>query len=151
MANIFNGDFQDFLTALNEAEVAYVLVGGMAVVLHGYMRTTGDMDVFVEQTPENYKKVVSAFQLFKMPVFDMTESKFLSKDFDVWSFGREPVRIDLMTDVKGITFEEAFTNSNIYEENGIAIRFLHLSTLIKAKKASGRYKDLDDIENLETS
>ncbi len=151
MANIFNDDFQDFLSALNEAEVAYVLVGGMAVVLHGYMRTTQAMNIFVERTKRNYFSIVKAFQVFKMPIFDMTESKFLSKDFDVWSFGREPVRIDLMTDVKGITFEEAFTSSNVYEENGIAIRFLHLSTLIKAKRASGRYKDLDDIENLETS
>lgn len=149
MPNIFNDDFQDFISALNKADVRYVLVGGMAVLLHGYMRTTGDMDIWVEQTKENYKKVVRAFEIFQMPVFDMTVEKFLSKDYDVWSFGREPVRIDLMTEVKGITFDVAYEKSKIYEESGIPIRYLHLSNLIQAKKASGRFKDLDDIENLQ--
>ena len=149
MPNIFNDDFQDFISALNKADVSYVLVGGMAVLLHGYMRTTGDMDIWVAQTKENYKKVVIAFKIFQMPIFDMTEEKFLSKNYDVWSFGREPVRIDLMTEVKGIKFDEAYQKSKIYEESGISIRYLHLSNLIQAKRASGRHKDLDDIENLE--
>lgn len=148
MQNIFNDDFRDFIGALNKAEVAYILVGGMAVVLHGYMRTTGYMDIWVKQNSENYKKIARAFQLFKMPVFDMTEEKFLSAKVDVFSFGREPVRIDLMTAVKGLMFDEAYQLSKLHEENGLPIRYLHLSSLIKAKKAAGRFKDLDDIENL---
>lgn len=73
MANIFNEDFKDFLTALNEQRVRYILVGGFSVILHGYSRTTGDMDIWVERTTENYQKLKRAFDQFGMPVFDMTE------------------------------------------------------------------------------
>ena len=148
MANIFNDDFRDFIDCLNKQQVKYVLVGGMAVILHGYVRTTGDMDVWVEKTAENYANVVKAFGRFGMPIYNMTKENFLSKEFDVWSFGREPVRIDMMTEVKGLDFESTFEKSQIYEEEGLDIRFLHLNSLIEAKKASGRYKDIDDIEQL---
>lgn len=84
MADYFNEDFRDFLRALHHHKVEYILVGGMAVILHGYVRTTGDMDVWVRKTKGNYKKIVKAFEEFKMPVFDMSETNFLSDKFDVW-------------------------------------------------------------------
>ena len=77
MSNIFNEDFRDFITALNSNQVRYMLVGGYSVILHGYSLTTGDMDIWVDRTRENYSKIVKAFHLFKMPVFDMTEENFL--------------------------------------------------------------------------
>jgi hypothetical protein len=120
----------------------------MAVVLHGYTRTTGDMDIWVRKSAENYQKILKAFYGFGMPVFDMLEEAFLSERFDVWSFGREPVKIDLMTEVKGLNFEEAFSAAIYHKEAGIDIRFLHINSLIQAKKASARYKDLDDIDQL---
>ena len=140
--------FRDFIDCLNKHNVRYVLVGGMAVILHGYIRTTGDMDVWVEKTADNYGSIVRAFGQFGMPIFNMTEENFLSKEFDVWSFGREPVRIDMMTEVKGLDFDSAFEMSQIYREEGLDIRFLHLNSLIQAKTASGRHKDIDDIEQL---
>jgi len=73
MGDIFNEDFQDFLKALLKANVDFILVGGYAVILHGYSRTTGDMDVWVDRTQTNYKKLTLAFQYFGMPVFDMTD------------------------------------------------------------------------------
>lgn len=149
MADYFNEDFKDFLNALNNNEVEYILVGGMAVILHGYVRTTGDMDIWVKKTKQNYKKIVKAFLEFKMPVFDMTEERFLSDDFDVWMFGVEPVKIELMTAVKGLHFDETFNISQTHIEDGIPIRFLHINSLIDAKKAAGRYKDLDDISQLQ--
>ncbi len=149
MADYFNEDFKDFLKALNNNEVEYVLVGGMAVILHGYVRTTGDMDIWVNKTKQNYEKIVKAFHEFKMPVFDMSEEKFLSNDYDVWMFGIEPVKIELMTAVKGLSFDEAYNTSQIHMEEGIPIRFLHSNSLIDAKKAAGRYKDLDDISQLQ--
>lgn len=148
MADFFNQDFRDFLKALNKRDVEYILVGGMAVILHGYVRTTGDMDVWVNRTKENYQKIAKAFVDFGMPVFDMTEPNFLSDNYDVWSFGMSPVKIELMTAVKGLDFDEAFKIAQFYTEENISIRFLHLNSLIQSKKASGRYKDLDDIEQL---
>ena len=149
MADYFNDDFRDFLKALNNQEVDYILVGGMAVILNGYVRTTGDMDVWVKKTKANYRKIVKAFHEFKMPVFDMTEERFLSNEFDVWMFGVEPVKIELMTAVKGLKFENAYTRSQIHNDGDMPVRFLHINSLIKAKKSAGRHKDLDDINQLQ--
>lgn len=148
MGNIFNDDFRDFIECLNRNEVKYILVGGMAVILNGYVRTTGDMDVWVEKSSDNYTNLLKAFHAFGMPVFDMTRERFLSDIHDVWSFGRDPVRIDLMTAVKGLDFTTAFTNASSYTEDNVAFRFLHLKNLIEAKKASGRHRDMNDIEQL---
>ncbi len=148
MANIFNEHFRDFIKALNDSEVEYVLVGGMAVILHGYVRGTGDMDVWVNKTKDNYQKLVKAFALFGMPVFDMTENAFLGNEFDVWGIGVQPVRIEIMTAVKGLAFDETYSLSQLYNEDGLQIRFIHLNHLLKAKNAAGRFRDLDDIDQL---
>ena len=110
MGNIFNQDFQDFIRALNEAKVRYVLVGGYAVILHGYNRTTGDLDIWLERTEENYTRLVSAFRIFNMPVFDMSLENFLNtSQYDVFTFGVPPVSIDIMLNVKGLDFKEALS------------------------------------------
>ena len=138
MADIFNEHFREFIHALNEQNVEYVLVGGMAVILHGYVRGTGDMDVWVNKTKENYLRLTKAYKHFGMPLFDMTEENFLGSEFDVFSIGVQPVRIEVMTNVKGLSFEE----------DGLKIKFIHINHLIQAKKAAGRFRDLDDIEQL---
>lgn len=148
MANIFNEHFRDFIKALNDNNVEYVLVGGMAVILHGYVRGTGDMDVWVNKTKENYYKLVKSFTQFGMPVFDMTEKAFLGKEFDVWGIGVQPVKIEVMTAVKGLNFTETYNMSQLFHEDGLNIRFIHLNHLLQAKKASGRFRDLDDIDQL---
>lgn len=148
MGNIFNDDFRDFLKAFNDNGVEYILVGGMAVILHGYVRGTGDMDLWVNKTEGNYKKIVKAFTAFGMPVFDMTMNSFMGEASDVWSFGREPVKIEILTNVKGLDFDEAFSQSQIFNEGDLQIRFLNLRTLIISKNAAGRFRDLDDIEQL---
>jgi len=148
MADFFNDDFKEFLKAFNNAGVDYILVGGMAVILHGYVRTTGDMDIWVRKTKENYNKITTAFKEFEMPLFDMSLKNFLSDKFDVWSFGRKPILIEIMTKVKGLEFEDAFSKAIYHEEDNIRIRFLHINSLLQAKRASGRYKDLDDIDQL---
>ena len=149
MANIFNEDFRDFIDALNKQDVEYMLVGGYEVILHGYRRSTGDMDVWVNVTPENHKRLIKAFLSFGLPTTDFTEDNFLRKDeMDVFSYGIPPVCIEILKKVKGCDFDEAYEISRIYDENGLLIRFIHINTLLKAKTASGRYKDLDDIEKL---
>ena len=149
MGNIFNDDFRDFIDCFNEYHVKYILVGGYSVILHGYSRTTGDMDIWVERTRENYKNIKTAFLHFGMPVFDMTEDAFLNnKDFDVFSFGNPPSLIEVMVDVKGLNFEECYPNAVYFEEDGLMIRTIYITDLINAKKASGRFKDMNDLENL---
>lgn len=149
MSNIFNDDFRDFIQALNMHDVHYILVGGYAVILHGYRRVTGDMDIWVERTKENYSKISLAFAEFGLPLFDMTEQKFMDADtVDVFSFGRSPISIDIITKLKGVEFDDAFAQAQVLDEEGLMIRFMHLNDLIRAKKAAGRHKDLDDIEKL---
>lgn len=152
MGDIFNEDFIDFLKALNTAEVKYVLVGGYSVIIHGYSRTTGDLDILVERTKANYERIKIAFSIFQMPLFDMTEDNFLNNnEMDVYTFGRQPVAIDIMNDIKGASFEELYTSSSIYNVDGVDVRLIHLNNLIQTKKMSGRHKDLDDIQNLTDS
>ncbi len=149
MPNIFQEDFRDFLGALNNAEVKYIMVGGLAVIHYGHPRVTGDMDIWVERKEENYKKLVNAFREFKMPLFDMTLEKFLNAaENDVFTFGRNPVAIDIMTEVKGLDFGQTYSASKVIIDNGLSIRIIHLNDLIVTKKASGRLKDLDDINQL---
>lgn len=149
MGNIFNEDFRDFLSALTKQEVRYLLVGGFAVILHGYSRTTGDMDIWVERTPENYLRIKQAFLQFGMPVFDMTENNFLSHpNWDVFTFGIPPVAIDMMVKVKGLEFENCFANSILFEDGDLKIRTINRDDLLVAKKLAGRAKDLNDLENL---
>lgn len=149
MGNIFNEDFRDFISALNNNDVEYILVGGYSVILHGYSRTTGDLDIWIKKEKENCHKLLLAFEESKMPVFDMTQNNFLSNPaMRVFTFGRPPRSIDIMTNVKGLHFEETFAASKIIEIENLKIRLIHLNQLIQAKRASGRHKDLDDIETL---
>ena len=151
MSNIFNVDFQDFLKAFNNNEVDYILLGGYAVILHGYSRTTGDMDLFVRRTKKNYEKIVAAFREFGMPVFDMTEENFLNNDdVDVFSFGVPPVSIDIMTSARVLKFEEVYKNSTVHQIDNLEIRVVHINDLIRQKKAVNRPKDINDIQHLKS-
>lgn len=149
MGNIFNDDFRDFISALNNNNVEYILVGGYSVILNGYVRTTGDMDIWVNKTKENYHKLVFAFSEFGMPIFDMTEINFLNNSkIDVFTFGKAPSAIEILTQVKGLDFLETYKSIQVFEESGLKINFLNINQIIKSKKAAGRYKDLDDIDQL---
>ncbi len=148
MGNIFNPDFCDFLQALNDAGVDYLLVGGYAVILHGRSRTTGDMDIWVKPTAENHKLLMQAFSAFGLPHIPLVN--FLKpEETDVFSFGRSPVSIDIMTQVKGLDFDEAFAGSKVFEDEGLAIRTINIRHLLEAKRAARRPKDIDDITHLE--
>lgn len=149
MGNIFNEDFQDFIIQLNVHAVRYILVGGYSVILHGYSRTTGDMDIWVERTEENYDRLVKAFSSFGMPVFDMTKNNFLTHpSWDVFTFGAPPSSIDIMVRVKGMNFSETFEKAVMMEVDNLQVRTIHITDLITAKKASNRAKDINDLENL---
>ena len=151
MGNIFNEDFQDFIKSINNAKVKYVLVGGYSVIFHGFPRTTGDLDIFVEVSKENYQKLNEAFFKFGLSVFDMTEENFLfNKNMTVFSFGRAPVSIEILKEISGLSFEEVYANAIDTEIEEIPVKVIQLKDLIKNKKASGRAKDLNDLENLDS-
>lgn len=149
MMNIFNEDFQDFIQTLNRFEVEYMLVGGYAVIIRGYSRSTGDMDIWVHKTEVNFQKLQQAIQHFGLPSNAMTPQTFFSDQYDVFAFGKPPYAIEIMTTVKGLDFPSAYKTSTVEIVNDIPVRVIHLKQLIEAKKAAGRNKDLNDIENLD--
>lgn len=146
--NLFNEDFIDFLTLLNKNRVSYILVGGYAVVIRGYSRTTGDIDIWVEKTVENFQLLENALIEFGLPQGAILLDNFLSEKFDVFSIGRPPYAIEIMTAVKGLNYLDAFNSSTIEQIDGVDVRVVQLSQLRQAKLAAGRYKDLNDLENL---
>ena len=149
MPKLLNEDYLDFIQALNQHEVEYLIVGGYAVILHGYPRTTGDLDVWVHKTEKNYGRLVGAMSDFGMPLFDMTEENFLHNPrLDVFTFGRPPVSIEILNQVKGLQFEDAHRNAVHNEIEGITAKFLSRPDLLAAKKAANRPRDINDIENL---
>lgn len=146
MPNLFNLDFLDFLELLDKYNVSYLLVGGYAVILHGYGRSTGDLDLWIHQTPENYYRLKKAYQDFGAPIFSIED--FDSEKFDVWSIGVEPRKIEILTKVSGLQFIETFKNCNWLKLEKCNVPYIDFDDLIKNKTASGRLKDLADIEQL---
>ena len=146
--NLFNEDFIDFLNFLNDHKVSYILVGGYAVVIRGYSRTTGDIDIWVEKSQENYLKLNKALEAFGLPSNAITLDSFLSPEFDVFSIGKPPFAIEIMTAVKGLNYPETYSNSTLEKIDGIDIRVVHINQLRQAKIAAGRHKDLNDLEDL---
>jgi predicted nucleotidyltransferase len=140
-------DFKDFLRLLNSHKVKYLLVGGYAVGYHGFPRATGDMDIWIEMSEANSKKVVSAFREFGMSDETFSEKLFLEKN-KVIRIGLPPVRIEVITSASGVDFNECYSNRAGIEIDGILIHFISLQDLKKNKKAAGRYKDKEDLEHL---
>ncbi len=151
MGNIFNDDFRDFIRALNKHEVEYILVGGYAVILHKYRRTTGDMDIWVNTTEANFEKLMKAFIEFGLPTTTFSKADFLQNDtLEVFTFGVPPVCIDIMKIVKGCSFDDSFSKAETHIENDLPIRCISCNDLVIAKRTAGRHKDLDDIDKLES-
>lgn len=146
MPNLFNNDFLDFLELLKIHDVNYLLVGGYAVILHGYGRSTGDLDLWIDQTSENYNKLRKVYLDFGAPIF--SEEDFNNEKIDVWSIGVEPRKIEILTKVTGLQFNESLKNCNWLELEKIKVPYIDFDDLIKNKLATGRYKDLADVEQL---
>lgn len=146
MSNLFNIDFIEFLELLKKHQVEFLLVGGYAVILHGYVRSTGDMDLWVKKSESNYFKIKKTYFEFGAPIFSIEE--FLNDEFDVWAIGIEPNKIDILSDVKGLVFDDSFKKCIWYEITDFKIPYIDFEDLIKVKKSVGRFKDLSDIEQL---
>ena len=108
------------------------------------------MDIWVEKTSENYDRLRAAFAFFGMPTFDMTEDNFLNNPhFDVFTFGRQPVAIDIITAIKGLTFTETYEQASDVNVDGVQVRLIHYNHLLQAKRAAGRPRDQNDLDNLQ--
>ena len=146
MPNLFNKDFLDFLQLLDKYNVDFLLVGGYAVILHGYTRSTGDMDLWVNQNEENYSKLKKVYEEFGAPIFSLEE--FFSDKFDVWSMGVEPRKIEVLTKVSGLNFIESKSHCDWINEKDFKVPYIDFEDLMKNKLASGRLKDLLDYQQL---
>jgi len=141
-------DYMDMIAALIAEEVQFLLVGGYAVGVHGYQRTTNDIDFWVWPNPENAARVVRALEKFGAPMFNISNEDF-EREGTVFQIGVAPIRIDVLTSIAGVSFEEAYRNAKIAAVDGIAFPVIPLQELIKNKRATGRGKDLVDAEHLE--
>jgi hypothetical protein len=146
----FNDDFLDALRCLAEAGARFVVVGAHALAAHGVPRATGDIDLFVEPSAENARKVISALHAFGAPL----ESHGLNLDDltrpgTVYQIGLPPRRIDLLTGLSGVAFDDAWASRVSIEVDGLPIDFLGREALILNKRATGRAKDLADLALLE--
>jgi len=143
-----NEDFLDILRALSGAEARFLVVGAYAVAVHGHPRATGDLDIWVEATPENAGKVFRALQGFGAPLAELTEAD-LTQPGLVFQMGRPPRRIDLITSASGISFDGSYRRRISARFGDLRCPVVGLDDLIANKRATGRHKDLADAEALE--
>ncbi len=140
-------EYLSFIRLLNEHQVEYVVLGGYAVIVHGYVRTTGDVDILINTTEENAGKILIVMLKFGYNVYDFELSDFMQEPGCI-SLDRYNGKIEILTSTLGVTFNECFTNKIIVETEGVPINFISLTDLIKNKQAVGRPKDLEDVRNL---
>lgn len=145
-----NPDFRDLLECFGREGVEYVLVGAYALAFHGAPRATGAIDVFVRATPANAERVWRALVAFGAPLAaaGLAPGDFATPGL-VYQIGLPPRRIDILTDISGITFDEAWASRVLSEFDGQPVPFLGREALIANKRASGRLRDLADVERLE--
>jgi hypothetical protein len=143
-----NQDFREFIELLGSEGVQYLIVGGYAVALHGFPRYTGDIDFFVAINPANAEKLLRVFCRFGFGEIGLTSQDFLTENFIV-EIGREPRKIQVLTGIDGVSFEESYSGRIELEDKGLKLSFIGRSDLIRNKIASARPKDLIDVEELE--
>jgi hypothetical protein len=145
---VLNKDFREFIELLNAHNIKYLVVGGYAVTVHGYPRFTDDIDIWVWIDESNAKNLIKVLKDFGFGSLDIKAEDFLSPD-KVIQLGYPPNRIDLLTSISGVEFEKCYPRRFSADIVGLKIDFIDIENLKKNKKATGRHKDLNDLENLE--
>lgn len=140
-------DFIDFLTVLNQHKVQYVIVGAHAMAYWGYVRATGDIDIFLARDSENTKRLMESLAAFGAPMRGVSAEDFQKKG-TVFQLGVPPVRIDLLNHIDGVTSKAVFSKSVIGKILNIRVKIIGLNELIKNKKSTGRDKDKMDVGEL---
>jgi len=146
---MLNKDYKEMLQCLLEENVRFLLVGAYAVAVHGFPRATKDIDFFVWATPENAANLMRALTKFGAPLHDISEAD-LSAEGVVFQIGNSPRRIDIITNISGVKFEQAYANKTTISIEGIEVPVISLEDLIANKRASARTQDLADVEKLES-
>lgn len=137
-------DLKEFVELLNELDVRFLVVGAFAVAYHGYPRYTSDIDIFVEKSAENAELLLKAVDEFGFGDIGLSQEDFMRKD-QVIQLGVAPNRIDLMTSISGVNFEEAWSSREL---GGVTLPFISREMLKRNKAATGRSRDLADLEQL---
>jgi len=140
-------DFKEFLKLLNEHGVEYVLIGGYAVGYHGYPRATNDLDVWVAMSLDNAERIVRALREFGFGTPELSADLFL-QDESIVRMGIPPMRIEILTTISGVAFDECYAQRVVDVIADVEVSLIGLPQLKINKKASGRHKDLDDLEHL---
>jgi hypothetical protein len=143
-----NPDFVDLLRAFIGADVRFLIVGAYALALHGRPRATGDLDVWIEATPENASRVMRALAAFGAPLSDVTSADF-AREGVTYQIGVVPCRIDILTELSGVSFAEAWPDRVRRPFGDVDVDFIGRDAFIRNKRATGRPKDLGDIEGME--
>jgi hypothetical protein len=140
-------DFKEFLRLLNCHHVDYLIIGGFAVGFHGYPRSTSDIDIWISKSPENVIRVVDAIREFGFDTPNLTPELFLQQR-KIVRMGHPPVRIEVMNDIDGVSYEECRSGRVMAEFDGIPVHVIGLADLRQNKRVSARPKDLDDLHQL---
>lgn len=143
-----HADFKYFLKLLNAHKVRYLIVGGYAVAFHGYVRATGDLDLFFEATHANADRLVKVLRKFGFDLPQLRTDLFL-KPKSLIRLGHEPVKLELMNDISGVGFKDCYKHRVMARVEGMSLPFIALEQLLINKRASGRGKDRADVEELE--
>ncbi|MEW5983197.1 MAG: hypothetical protein AB1806_12630 [Acidobacteriota bacterium] len=141
-------DFDEFFGSLTAHNVEFLVVGAYALAFHGVPRFTGDIDVFIRPTTDNGQRLLAALKSFGFPVGDLTPEQVIDPR-RVLQMGVEPVQIHVMSDISGVTWDEAWATRETGHCGSRVLPFIGRRQFIKNKKASGRLKDLADVEALE--
>lgn len=142
-------DFQEFLKLLNEHDVRYLLIGAYAVNYHGYIRATGDMDIWVAIHPDNAQKLVAVLKAFGFENDPDLQPELFLRERKIIRMGVPPVRLEITTSISGVEFDECYSTRIVDDLDGIQVNLIDLESLKKNKKASGRPKDLVDLQKLQ--
>ena len=144
---VITQDFKEFIESLNGNDVKYLVIGGFAVAFHGHPRYTKDLDIWVNSTNSNVKKLLKALNDFGFGSLGLTLEDFLNPE-NVIQLGCPPNRIDLVTEINGVNFELCYVQKVETQIDGLKVNFIDLKNLKKNKRATGRTQDLADLENL---
>jgi hypothetical protein len=139
-------DFKEFIELLNNNKVRYLIIGGYAVVYHGYVRSTNDIDIWIDISEANIERLLSALDEFGFSALDLKKTDFMPNQ--IIQLGCPPNRIDIITSPAGVSFDECYASKEQVELEMISVNFIDLKNLLKSKKAANRTRDLADLEEL---
>lgn len=145
---MLNPDFRDMLSVCIAEEVEFLVVGAYALAAHGLPRATGDLDCWIRRSAQNAARTLRALERFGAPLEQVTEADLMTPD-TVLQIGVEPNRIDILTSIDGVEFDDAWPRRTEAEVSGIRVPLLGLAELVSNKRASGRPQDLADVARIE--